>query len=1406
METALLREQNTAAESEPTPISAAGWGEWIKARIDETDTAYLAKPDWLKGHFNGESSTARDYAGRELLELVQNAADAAAEDQNHGRVRIEITRHGLCVANSGMPFRAGGVRSLMTAHTSDKPDRQATLIGAKGLGFRALLNWSAEPFITSGALEIGFSRAHAVRHTRGLAERSLQLTKLVASARKPLAPILAFPVFGPTLDELDGEAICTLIARARRLRADGYDTVVAAAFESPKAHERAIAQLAEFHPDFLLFVQAIDEIILAVEDRPDVTWTKTEATAGYFVLEITTGDESDKERWVCHRRRRTVLDPEDSDGGHRPCELAIALKQGPDNQAGYLHSYFPTSVKLPFPALFHATLELDSNRKTLNANSDINTAVLLELADFYADFLLDLCESGVIVDPVVFLSRDESFPEALRPFEEAVYNAAQVRDLIPTIGGRRVTASKTQVGPIGYAEFLPQRLFGSLARCRNDRDRKTLERLGVKQLDPGVMISNLKTSLLTIAERASAIVGIAKGLPPNFHDRGLLLDANERPLTRDNSCFPPPTNGRPPALPRWARAKFLHPELWAKISAGLGGSLRERFDRLGDFGIQEFNATGVITSLRRQAADSIKRGRIDADKIRLEFLNALFNLRQTVAKDSLYPTGRTEVVSADGSWRDATEVHLSAGYSANGRIVSTLYDSQPEFLLGNSSANGFEQDTPELTEFFRWIGVHDWPAPRQQSVPSILQAVVLAPLPAIFEVSDDAQRRSIKRSELYWGSTCRADHLWLAGLDGILGSAPSAAILAWLAFDPRFDPVTGTKFWTRFWATSGRATYKQYRGELPDLVRHALSIRPWLEVANGVRVAPRDSMVSPGRLGDLFHTPARPRESEVADFGLTREVWSKGLLHARVPNRLPDLDEAQVYRILGSLKGRNPGSDIVRRLYAQILDLEGFTPALAMEDAQRFWSEGEVQVRKGGIVLWVPVGDALYLDRDNFPAAARDYFSLIDLPPRRNATEVFARFKVAPMSKQNFSLTTTRVVEEEGVIAARLRTRLAASLPFIKAHRAANSVDTQRLRRLDAIGVKIVVEADLEFSLGGDLFQGQLEPGQYLLTGDTLLIGVNVTESEEELMLRAITAMSDGLAEFFELQSGDDFEKLLAPTANGLRMMQLKRLLNNQTPEEIERLIATLDVEIAETDDQGGIDAATFARGAGPGETGTKDAQHVRSSGTADSTASTTAAVTPPSLPPPPNPTVATAVTVTKLEIRDGGGGGGGGGGTIGVRVVGGTGPTGGIPSDIQAPSDAEQWAILFEQNEGRFPIQVSRLQGRDAFGCDCLSFASPNDLETFRADPRHLSLVARFIEVKSGIVRLTPNEVAAAERHKAKYFIYQIAFDAGSRASAHLTIVADPLSHKSALARECEVRIEEIGSREKLRLNAIAS
>src|SRR5690606_30652794 len=124
--------------------------------------------------------------------------------------------------------------------------------------------------------------------------------------------------------------------------------------------------------------------------------------------------------------------------------------------------------------------------------------------------------------------------------------------------------------------------------------------------------------------------------------------------------------------------------------------------------------------------------------------------------------------------------------------------------------------------------------------------------------------------------------------------------------------------------------------------------------------------------------------------------------------------------------------------------------------------------------------------------------------PRRNSADVMTRFAVSPLSKQDFSLTVSRLVEDESAISARLRARLKDASAFIKVYRSAHSLETQRLRRLEELALKIVVEADLEFSLGAKVFPGSLEIGKYILDGDRLIVAIDVTEPEDELMLRAI--------------------------------------------------------------------------------------------------------------------------------------------------------------------------------------------------------------------------------------------------------------------------------------------------------------
>lgn len=147
------------------------------------------------------------------------------------------------------------------------------------------------------------------------------------------------------------------------------------------------------------------------------------------------------------------------------------------------------------------------------------------------------------------------------------------------------------------------------------------------------------------------------------------------------------------------------------------------------------------------------------------------------------------------------------------------------------------------------------------------------------------------------------------------------------------------------------------------------------------------------------------------------------------------------------------------------------------------------------------------------------------------------------------------------------------------------------------------------------------------------------------------------------------------------------------------------------------------------------------------------------------------------------------------LKVSRGSGTLGRAPRDPTKTGDAEAWAALFERQQDRYPLDVAHLQGEDAYGCDLLSFLTTADKEAFE-ETLDEHLVARFVEVKSGGVRLTSNEVRAANRYGDRYWVYRVVFDNESREAATLTAVSNPLSRQSALSTELTVDLNAVSDR----------
>jgi len=93
--------------------------------------------------FRQEVETLKGYRGREILELLQNADDAGSP-----KACISLNTHSntITITNFGegtIPFSFEGFRAVMLSNLSPKESNgEERLIGAKGLGFKSVLNWA----------------------------------------------------------------------------------------------------------------------------------------------------------------------------------------------------------------------------------------------------------------------------------------------------------------------------------------------------------------------------------------------------------------------------------------------------------------------------------------------------------------------------------------------------------------------------------------------------------------------------------------------------------------------------------------------------------------------------------------------------------------------------------------------------------------------------------------------------------------------------------------------------------------------------------------------------------------------------------------------------------------------------------------------------------------------------------------------------------------------------------------------------------------------------------------------------------------------------------------------------------------------------------------------------------------
>ncbi|MEU6366349.1 molecular chaperone Hsp90 [Streptomyces sp. NPDC046931] len=339
--------------------------------------AWATSPARFREDANAEEDLVLGgYRDRLVVELAQNAADAAGRAKVPGRLRLTLRDGVLVAANTGAPLDAAGVESLSTLRASAKRDTHEQAVGRFGVGFASVLAVSDEPAVVGRHGGVRWSLAEArelagetARHSPGLGDEIRRRDGHVPLLRLPYAAEGSAP--------------------------DPYDTVVILPLRDAAATDLAERLLHTVDDALLLALPGLQEVVVEIGDQ-EVRTLRRRAEGTDTVIE---DSREGTTRWRTVSRHGPLTPDLLAD---RPVEERLrphwsvtwAVPAADDGTpvrprtAPVVHAPTPSDEPLGVPALLIASFPLDTTRRRA-APGPLTGFLVERAADAYAELLAD---------------------------------------------------------------------------------------------------------------------------------------------------------------------------------------------------------------------------------------------------------------------------------------------------------------------------------------------------------------------------------------------------------------------------------------------------------------------------------------------------------------------------------------------------------------------------------------------------------------------------------------------------------------------------------------------------------------------------------------------------------------------------------------------------------------------------------------------------------------------------------------------------------------------------------------------------------------------------------------------------------------------------------------------------------
>ena len=643
---------------------------------------------WLQD-YNKEVQTYKDYRGREILELLQNADDAQSETVE---INIDTKQRTLSILNSGsqtLPFTEDGIQSIMLSNLSPKKGKR--LIGSKGLGFRSVLNWSDKIEIRSDNVSLRFGTDIVKNKWEELKNRVPEAEKFEKEAIRdgrevPLA-ILALPEIR-LLNNYTQKSTSIILV---------YDQ----AYE-----ENILNDLEKFQPESLLFLHHIEHITIVIDGGKKEYVKSCVKQMQDSIVEV----KLNGNHWIQSYEHGKL---DDTDTGY---EVSCAFCLNQPHESYKIFSYFPTQTDFPFPCILHASLELDSSRNSLVSNDQNNQIMMQKLAEQIAIVATYLKEFGrhdwypyMLMKPDASKRQNEYVSLLIK----SVYDLSANGEFIPKIDGAFTNedgyyyysdrfSELTNKKDIGRKIFAGQRLINAPVYAvlnRRDLDMKQHIEEYAKHLsgDISTLAEYIKTLLIYCEDNSVSDMNF-KILPESTGD-----------MIQGTAYIN--TGMEIEDIPDFRQIKYVDGRLVSELKKILGLSGKEpdrdlvsRLKKITDVSATDVSA--VTRNLLPKAAD--KNLEISQRQALIKCIFKLFLKRGKLfdMEDSTKPMAY--LFSRSGEWLPANEMVLvdkrfPKGFDKLG--ISYTYQGKdsvqyPEYLLDIEGTN------PEIIQqFYLSLGV-----------------------------------------------------------------------------------------------------------------------------------------------------------------------------------------------------------------------------------------------------------------------------------------------------------------------------------------------------------------------------------------------------------------------------------------------------------------------------------------------------------------------------------------------------------------------------------------------------------------------------------------------------------------------------------------------------------------------------